>query len=158
MSEHANTNREGQPPDPDKTDVAFRRQPVGLLVLWCAVIAIVGGYVCGHALAALAILGSLSFVLVGVVAGWTARTIVGVRGKVAAAALFAACLIACFVALVFRHRLTDPTMSLGDAFGWLGPSLASDKVFATFTIGCAVSGSLLASLFVLRKPMDRSSA
>ena len=127
------------------------RVPIGLVMLWCAVVAIAGGYACSHALASFAIIGSFSFLLLGVVAGWTARVVIGTTGIWPAASLTIACLVACAIALVFRFRITDPTMSWRDSLRWLGPSLASDKVFATFAIGCAVVGGLLASFFVLRK-------
>lgn len=140
-----------RPPGSDNADRSRRHQPIGLLLLWCTVIAVVGGYVCGHALAALAILGSFSFLLLGAMAGWAARAVVGVKGLASAAALSAACLAACLIALIFRLRLADPMMSWEEAFNWLGPSLSSDKVFATFAIGSALSGCLLASFFVLRK-------
>jgi hypothetical protein len=127
------------------------RQPVGLLILWCAVVAIAGGYACGHALASFAIVGSFSFLLLGAVAGWTARIILRVSGKLGAACLAVACFVACFVALVFRIRLTNPTLSWRVSLSSLDLSLASDNVFASFAIGCAIFGGLLACFPVLRK-------
>lgn len=144
MSE--NEKDAGEPKDSGR----HSRRPIGLLFLWSTVVAIPGGYACGHALAAFSTLGSFAFLLLGLVAGWTARVVVGIPEKLSAACLSIACLIACFIALVFRLRLTDPTIGWREAFAWLGPSLSSDKVFATSAIGCAILGSVLSSLMVLR--------
>lgn len=154
MNETKTSSTAVEQPHSSPPSTSRGRQPWGLLVLWSAVVALPGGYACGHALAALGIMGSFSLLLLGVVAGWTARNVVGIDGKFAAACLSAACLIACLIALVYRLRLTDPTMSWSEATSW---SLSADQVFAMFAIGCAIIGGAVASLLVLRTHPGRKT-
>lgn len=121
-----------------------------------AVVVIVGGYACGQALAAAAVLGSISFLLLGIVAGMVTRGIVGVHGTTPAALVAGACWFSLPLALVFHIRLSE-LVDWDEALQMLGPQLADDSVFAAACVGCAVVGGLIAARITVRNPKRPTS-